>query len=52
MWGADEGVAFAINYHVVDRNIDHLKFVAEKPPPLRIFAEIALIAAEERAEYF
>jgi hypothetical protein len=38
----------------VDGIIDHLKlvFVAEKPPPSRVLTEVALVAAEERAEYF
>jgi len=38
----------------VDRIIKHLKlaFVAENPPPSRVFAEVALIAAEEQAELF
>jgi len=32
---------------------DHLKltFVAEKPPPSRVFAEVALIEAEAGAKY-
>jgi hypothetical protein len=29
-----------------------LRFIAEKPPPCRVFAEILLMAAEESAEYF
>jgi len=39
---------------VVDRIIDHLQltFVAEKPPPSRVFEQVALMAAEERQEYF
>jgi len=34
--------------------IDHLKlaFVAAKPPPSHIFTEVALMAAEENADYF
>ena len=38
----------------VDRIIDHLKlrFVAEKPPPCHVFQQVALLAAEERADYF
>jgi len=38
----------------VDRIIDHLKlrFVAEKPPPSHDFQQVALMAAEEQAEYF
>jgi len=40
-------------HRIMDRIIDHLKlmFVAEKPPP-RVFEQVALMAAEERAEYF
>jgi hypothetical protein len=36
----------------VDRIVDHLKltFVAEKPPPSRVFEQVALAAAEGRAE--
>jgi hypothetical protein len=36
-----------------DRIFDHLKLmvVAEKPPP-RVFTEVALMAAEQRMEYF
>jgi hypothetical protein len=29
-----------------------LTFVAEKPPPSRVFTEVTLIAAEPGAEYF
>jgi hypothetical protein len=38
----------------VDRITDHLKFrfVAEEPPPSRVFQQVALMAAEEQAEYF
>jgi len=45
-------VAFITEYVVVDRIIDHLKlrFIAEKPA--QVFTEVALMAAEERAEYF
>jgi len=37
----------------VDRIIDHLKlrFVAEKPPPSHVLEQVALMAAEEPAEY-
>jgi len=37
----------------VDRIIDHLKlrFIAEKPPPARVFTEVVLMAAEESGEY-
>jgi len=47
-------IAFITDYAVVDRIIDHLKltFVASKPPPSRVLTEVALMAAEERAEYF
>jgi hypothetical protein len=36
------------------RIIDHLKltFVAEKPSPSRVLTEVALMAAEQRMEYF
>jgi len=38
----------------LDRIIGHLKltFVAEKPPPSHVFEQVALMAAEERADYF
>ena len=47
-------VAFITDYQAVDRISDHLKlrFIAEKPPPSRVLTEVALMAAEERAEYF
>jgi hypothetical protein len=47
-------VAFITDYAAVDRIIDHLKltFVAEKPPPSRVIEQVALMAAEERVEYF
>ena len=47
-------VAFITDYRAVDRIIDHLKlrFIAEKPPPSHVFEQVALIAAEERPEYF
>jgi hypothetical protein len=46
-------VAFLTGYAVVDRIIRHLAltFVAEKPPPSRIFEQIALMAAEEGGPY-
>jgi hypothetical protein len=46
-------VAFITDYAAVDRIIDHLKltFVAEKPPS-RVLTEVALMAAEQRMEYF
>ena len=47
-------VAFITDDRAVDRIIDHLKlrFVAEKPPPSHVFEQVALMAAEERVEYF
>jgi hypothetical protein len=47
-------IAFLTDYAVVDRIIDHLKLrlIAEKPPPSRIFAEVALREAEQPAHYF
>ena len=60
-------VAFITEVSVVDRIMEHLKltFVADRPPPLSVFEQItlarppreglrsaALIAAEERGEYF
>ena len=47
-------VAFITEVSVVDRIIDHLKlgFVADRLPPSSIFEQVALMAAEERAEYF
>jgi hypothetical protein len=47
-------IAFIADYPAVDRIIDHLKltFVAEKPPPSHVFQQVALMAAEEAAEYF
>jgi hypothetical protein len=46
--------AFIMDYQAVDRIINHLKlrFVAEKPPPNHVFEQVALMAAEEQAEYF
>jgi hypothetical protein len=46
-------IAFIMDYAAVDRIIDHLKliFAAEKPPPSRVLTEVALTAAEERADY-
>ena len=42
--------AFITNYAIVDRIIDHfnLKFIGEKPPPLRVIEQVVIIAAEER----
>ena len=53
-WGRMKIVAFITEVSVVDRIIDHLKleFVAAKPPPSHVFEQVALMAAEERAEYF
>jgi hypothetical protein len=47
-------VVFVKDYAAVDRIIDHLKltFVADKPPPPHAFEQVALMAAEEGAEYF
>ena len=47
-------VAFITDFGAVDRIIDHLKlrFIAEKPPPSRVFEQVALVAAEPGAEYF
>ena len=48
-----KAVAFITEHAVVDRTIAHLNltFVAEKPPPSCVFAEVALMAAQERADY-
>ena len=47
-------VAFITDYAAVDRIIEYLKltFVAEKPPPSRVFEQVSPMAAEERMEYF
>jgi hypothetical protein len=47
-------IAFITDFQAVDCIIDHLKmtFVAEKPPPKRLFEQVALMSAEERTEYF
>ena len=47
-------VAFITDYTAGDRIIDHLglTFGAEKPPPSRVFEQVALMAAEESGEYF
>ena len=52
--GSMKVVAYITDYPAVDRIIDHLKltFVAEKPPPSHVFQQVALMAAEEQAEYF
>jgi hypothetical protein len=46
-------VAFLAEPAVVDRIIPHLglTFVAEKPPPVHVFEQVALIAAEGSGEY-
>ncbi|MGB8951977.1 MAG: acid--CoA ligase [Candidatus Aminicenantales bacterium] len=46
-------IAFITDYQAVDRIIEHLKlrFVAAKPPPLRIFEPVAFAAAEENVDY-
>ena len=43
-----------MDYAAVDRIIDHLKlrFAAAKPPPSRVFEQVALMAVEENAYYF
>jgi hypothetical protein len=40
-------VAFLTEYAFVDRITEHLKltFVAEKPPPVHVFEQVALMAA-------
>jgi hypothetical protein len=45
-------VAFITDYPAVDRIIDHLKlrFAAEKPPPIRVFELVGLLAAEGSGE--
>ena len=49
----DEGRLLLTECAVVDRIIRHLKltFVAEKPPPIHVFGQVALMAAEEGGEY-
>jgi hypothetical protein len=46
-------VAFLTEYAVIDRIIRHLELtlVAEKPPPAHVFAQTAVMAAEESGEY-
>jgi len=46
-------ISFITDFEAVDRIIDHLKlqFVAAKPPPLRVFEQVALAAAEENVDY-
>jgi len=46
-------IAFLTDFSVADCVIHHLKltFVAEKPPPPRVFEQVALMAAEQGAEY-
>jgi len=52
--GTMKVVASIMELAAVDRIIDHLKltFVAEKPPPSRVFEQVPLMAAEESGEYF
>jgi hypothetical protein len=52
--GQRKVVALITDFQAVDRIIDHLKlvFVAEKPPPSRVFEQVGLMAAEQGAEYF
>jgi hypothetical protein len=52
--GSMKVIAFITDRAAVDRIIDHLKlrFIAEKPPPSRVFEQVALMAAEGSAEYF
>lgn len=47
-------IAFITEFSTVDRIIDHFKltFVAEKPPSPRVIEQVALMAAEQRMEYF
>jgi hypothetical protein len=50
-----KGIAFIMDYAVVDRIIDHLKlsFVAQRPPPPpHIAYQEVLVAADGSAEYF
>ena len=51
--GRMKGVAFLTEVAVVDRIVEHLKltFVAAKPPPSRVFTEVALPEAEESGAY-
>jgi hypothetical protein len=46
-------VSFLTEPAVVDRIIRHLElmFTAEKPPPVHVFEQVALMAAEESGEY-
>jgi hypothetical protein len=46
-------VAFITDFGAVDRIIDHLMltFITEKPPPSRVFEQVALMEAAERTEY-
>jgi hypothetical protein len=45
-------IDFITEYAVVDRIMEHLKltFVAAKPPPLQVFGQVSLTAAEESGE--
>ena len=46
-------VAFLTEYAVVDQIIRHLEltFAAEKPPPVHVFEQAALMTAEESGDY-
>jgi hypothetical protein len=46
-------IAFLTEYAVVHRIVEHLKlsFIAEKPPPIRVFEPVALLAAEGSGDY-
>jgi hypothetical protein len=48
------GLYPGVHFRREGSSLDHLKltFVAEKPPPSRVLTDVALMAAEERAEYF
>jgi hypothetical protein len=52
--GTMKFVAFITEHSAVDRVIDHMKLTSlvEKAPPSRVLTEVALMAAEERVEYF
>jgi hypothetical protein len=47
-------IAFITDYQAVDQIIDlhKLTFIVEKPPPSRVFNEVALMEAEGSEEYF
>jgi hypothetical protein len=52
--GTMKVIAFITDNQAIDRIIAHLKptFVAGKPPPSYVFTEVALMTAEENADYF